>query len=149
MTRTALFLVVASCLLVTLPLGAQNNVKARRVGDITYYGGTLNGEVVTGSAQQLGNTIYYDLTVGGRPVSYTKQVSVGPDSPQGPGSPASMSRQSPGRQVPRQASTTKPEGITYTMQRIGNVIYTYGSNGCVKTTTLVGSEGHITGNCPE
>jgi hypothetical protein len=35
------------------------------------------------------------------------------------------------------------------MQRIGNVIYTYGSNGCVKTTTLVGSRGRITGNCPE
>jgi len=149
MTRTALYLVVACCLLVALPLGAQNNVTARRVGDVTYYGGTLNGEVVTGSAQQFGNMIYYDLTVGGRPVSYTKEVTGDSTSPQRPSGPALLSRQALGRPVPAQASTTTPERVTYTTQRVGNVIYTYGSNGCVKTTTLVGSQGHITGNCPE
>ena len=149
MTRTALYLVVACCLLVTLPLGAQNNVTARQVGDVTYYGGTLNGEVVTGSAQQFGNTIYYELTVGGRPVSYTKEVTGDSTSPQRPSGPALLSRQPLGPPVPAQTSTTKPDRVTYTTQRIGNVIYTYGSNGCVKTTTLVGSQGHITGNCPE
>lgn len=144
MTRTALLLAIACWVLVAFPLGAQNNITARRDGDITYYSGSLNGEPVTGSARRLGNTIYYDLTVGGRPVSYTKQLTGETLATQSPPGLSSMSRQ-----VPVQNSTSTSQGITYTTQRVGNVIYTYGSNGCVKTTTIVGSQGHITGNCPE
>jgi hypothetical protein len=129
--RTAL-LPAACSLLFAISLHAQNNVTTRQVGGITYFGGTLNGESVAGSAQQVGDTIFYDLTVGGRPVSYAKQVS-GPRS---------------STQVGQETYVSTSDSITYTTERVGDVIYTRGSNGCVNTTTIVEGRGYITGDCP-
>jgi hypothetical protein len=66
-----------------------------------------------GTAQQIGSTIYYNLTIGGRPVRYTKQVI----GQQTYGSDGSSSRRIEG-----QPYTRTPQGITYTQQRIGNFI---------------------------
>jgi hypothetical protein len=140
--RTAL-LPAACCLLFALSLHAQNNVTTRQVGDITYFGGTLNGEAVTGWAQQFGNTILYNLTVGGRPVNYTKQVIGTRSSTQGSDGTPSASQQ-----VGEQTYASLSDSITYTSVRIGDVIYTRGSNGCLKVTTIVEGQGYITGDCP-
>src|SRR5580765_6029796 len=140
--RTALLPAVC-CLSLAMSLPAQNHVTTHQVGYITYYGGTLNGEAVTGSAQQIGTTIFYNLTVGGRPVNYTKQV-IGSRSHGQDSDGASSASQATGGE--RYASTS--ETITYTTDRIGDVIYTRGSNGCVNTTTIVEGQGFISGNCP-
>jgi uncharacterized membrane protein len=129
--RTALLPVVC-CLLFAISLHAQNNVTTRQVGEITYFEGTLHGEAVTGSARQIGDTIFYDLTVGGRPVSYAKRVSSTPSS----------------TQVGQETYVSTSDSITYTSERVGDVIYTRGSNGCVNTTTIVEGRGYITGDCP-
>ena len=129
--RTAL-LPAACCLLFAIPLHAQNNVTTRQVDGITYFGGTLNGEAVTGSARQVGDTIFYDLTVGGRPVSYAKQV-IGTRS---------------STQVGQETYVSTSDSITYTTERVGDIIYTRGSNGCVNRTRVVEGRGYITGDCP-
>ena len=137
--RTAL-LVAALCLLAISPLRAQNNVTTQEIGDFTNFGGTLNGEAVSGTAHQIGSTIYYNLTIGGRPVSYTKQVI----GQQTYGSDGSSSQRIGG-----QTYTTTPEGVTYTQQRIGNFLYTHGSNGCMNTTQFIGGQTYTSGNCPK
>ena len=140
--RTAL-LPAACCLLFAISLHAQNNITTRQLGDITYYGGTLNGEAVAGSARQVGDTIFYDLTVGGRPVSYTKQVGGTAGPAQGPDGSVSVSER-----IGEQTYAGTSDSLTYVNERVGDVIYTRGSNGCVKTTRIVDGRGSITGDCP-
>src|SRR2546426_3556050 len=89
-------------------LVAQNNVTTQEVGDFTYFGGTLNGESVSGSAQRIGNFIYYNLTVGGRPVSFTKQIIGEQTYTNGQNGSTSASQR-----VGDQTYTTTPSGITY------------------------------------
>jgi hypothetical protein len=53
---------------------AQNNITQQKVGDFVYFGGTYDGQPVTGTAQRIGNFVYYNLTVGGVPKSWSEQV---------------------------------------------------------------------------
>jgi hypothetical protein len=48
-----------------------------------------------------------------------------------------------------QAYTPRAAPITYTAQRIGNFTYTRGSNGCMNTTQIIGTQTYTTGNCPK
>src|SRR5712692_3666655 len=79
---------------------AQNNITTQQIGDFTYFGGSLNGEPVSGTAQRIGDMLYYNLTIGGRPVSFTKQ-SIG-----------------------NQTYTQGQDGSTSMSQRIGGQTYT-------------------------
>lgn len=142
MRSTGLF--VVALLLFSSPLASQNNITTQRIGDITYYGGTLDGKPVTGTAQQIGNIIYYNLTVDGKTQSWTKQVIGEQTFSFGPNGATSSSQR-----VGSQTYTQTNQGITYTTQRIGNFIYVHGSNGCTNTIQIIGNQSYTTGNCPK
>lgn len=137
--RSAL-LAFALAVLVSSQLNAQNNITTQEIGDFTYFGGTLNGESVSGTAQKIGTTVYYNLTIGGRTTSFTKQVL---------GNQTYGSDGSSSQRIGPQTYTTTPKGVTYTQQRVGNFVYTYGSNGCMNTTQIIGGQTYTSGTCPK
>ena len=124
------------------PLSAQNNITQQKVGDIVYYGGTSNGQAVSGTAQRMGNVIYYNLIIGGVSKRWTEQV-VGQQT-YGHGSDGSSATS---QKVGNQTYTQSSSGVTYTRQRIGDFIYITGSNGCRSTIQIIGTQQYTSGNC--
>src|SRR2546423_260219 len=108
-------LLLATLVLLGSSLAAQNNITTQRIGEMTYYGGTLDGKPVTGTAQQIGNIIYYNLTIDGKTQSWTKQVIGEQSFSTGPNGATSNSQR-----IGSQTYTRTNQGVTYTSQRIGD-----------------------------
>jgi hypothetical protein len=124
------------------PLLAQNNITQQRVGDYVYYGGTLNGQPVSGNAHQIGSIVYYNLSIGGVQRTWTQQIIGQQIHTQGSDGSTSTSQR-----IGNQTYTRSPGGISYTQQKIGNIIYITGSNGCRSTVQIIGNQRYTTGSC--
>jgi hypothetical protein len=109
---------------------AQDNVQTQQVGSDVFFAGALDGQRVSGIAQQIGNTLYYNVIVEGKPYAWTQPV-LG----------ATAGRIS----FPR--FSLSPAGVLYVTHAVGDVEYRYGSNGCADVVRNGAGERQTTGNC--
>jgi hypothetical protein len=121
---------------------AQNTVTAQRVGNTTYYSGTVNGQSVSGTTQVYGTTAYTNLRVGSTPVNTTAQTFGNTTYTQTQLGQRSYSStaQTYGNTTYRNSST----GSNSTAQTFGNTTYTSTSSGGRSTSQTFGNTTYTT-----
>lgn len=124
------FLVVGWLVLGASAAPAQDNVQTQQVGSDVFFGGALDGQRVSGVAQQVGNTLYYNIVVADKPYAWT-QPALG----------TTAGRMS----LPR--FSLSPAGVLYVTHVVDGVEYRYGSDGCAEVTRSSAERRQTAGNC--